>query len=134
MRNAVWKWERQKETMADEIDTLDVVYITPEKIAREARVEAVHSITNDPEALLARLDEIDRNAAGKFIQVLGYEVVENIQRPVYGDTLVYIDDAPDDPQDGSGHYEVYDAEKHGEPYHPIPSRRGFETIAIDKEG
>jgi hypothetical protein len=39
--------------------------------------------------------------------------------PKYGDLVVWVDEAPDDKEDGSGHFETYDADKHGEEYAPV---------------
>ena len=48
-----------------------------------------------------------------------------------GERHVWIDDAPDDPQDGSGHFELYDGSG---VYHPTPSLSGRAPIVIEKQG
>lgn len=106
----------------------EIAFLSPEKIVRERRAEAVHSIPNDPDALIDALNKIDAEASGQYRIVEEYVVEEGVQRPVYAETpVVFVSD------DDGGHFEFYDAGTHGAPYHPIPERRGLETQAVEKE-
>ena len=51
-----------------------------------------------------------------------------------GALCLWVDDAPEDSRDPAGHFERYDPETHGEPYHPIPSRRMTDALRVSREG
>lgn len=113
----------------------EVLYVSPEEIIARRQAELIESQKGgeiDAEEVLDGLREIQRSATGEYREVKGYEVAEGVQGPVLGRVLVYIDEAPDDPQDGSGHYETYTKTDHGEPYHPTPSRRGLTGEVVSK--
>ncbi len=112
----------------------DVVWVAPETVRTALREQAVRRHEGDAEALLRALEEVDR-APGEYRLapddgevvpgIPGHSVrqgVAQVSKP--GALVVWIDDTPDDPDDPSGHFEAYDAAAHGEPYAPIPSRRG----------
>ena len=68
---------------------------------------------------------LDR-AQGEFREVQEPEIVGAVDGvhpgasvPSYGAHVQWVDDAPDDPEDGSGHFEVYD----GSPDDYTPTRK-----------
>lgn len=68
---------------------------------------------------------LDR-AQGEFREALEPKIVGAVEGVTpgvsvaqYGDHVQWVDDAPDDPEDGTGHFEVYG----GEPADYTPSRK-----------
>lgn len=107
---------------ARKVDGSKVVYEAPETL-NQAEFGARLAAAGTPEAALAILAE--RPTRGEYrILESEAEVVEGPQgttvlAPVQGERAVWIDDTPGDREDGAGHFEVYDPERHGDDYNPI---------------
>jgi hypothetical protein len=56
-------------------------------------------------------------ANGEFRLLEGTELVEGAERPVYGERVFWVNDAPGDVEDPTGHFEVYTGED--EDYQPV---------------
>lgn len=112
---------------AKRVDPANIVYEAPETLNRAEIAErlAAAKTAEEAEAILA-----ERPTVGE------YRVVEEALAPVegpqgttvlgprLGERAVWVDEAPGDDEDGSGHFEVYDAGRHGEPYRPIFREEG----------
>jgi hypothetical protein len=99
--------------MGRSIDPASVVWIAPESLAAtpEQIEEAMAEGASGEEiAEMARPPQF-----GEFRVHVEDEITEgNLIVAVYSDDrLVWVDDAPDDNEDGSGHYEVFDEAAHG---------------------
>lgn len=118
-------------------EPVGIVWIAPEVVASARRAQTVKRHDGDADALIEKLEAVERDATGEYRRIRDFDngddsslgsatrieggaAIEEHEDDLY----VWIDDAPDNPDDGSGHFEVYDSAEHGEPYAPIPSRRG----------
>ena len=94
---------------AKSIDPANVVWHAPETIF--ATLPEVAERMSEQLAAAEGVEEtlrIAHQASGEFREYLGEEEVEGRIVPKYGsDRLVWVNDSPDDAEDGSGHYEVY---------------------------
>ena len=61
--------------------------------------------------------EVLDRAQGEYREVLEPVVKDNQTVQQYGDLVQWVDEAPDDPEDGSGHFVTFDGDK-GD-YQPI---------------
>ncbi len=105
-----------------------IAFVSGESLIRERRAAEIRDNPElSGEELIARLDQIEREAQhGEYREVTGHKhdpanEFDDFGSPD-GDRFVWIDDAPDEQENPSGHFEAYDSEKHGG-YHPIPSLR-----------
>lgn len=115
------------------VDAEQVVWVSPETLQREARERVVKAHRGDADALIRKLDEVAETPGeyrvvkkGEVVDGVAGQGVENgvVQVALEENRVVWVDDAPDDPQDPAGHFETYAESRHGESYHPTPSRRG----------
>lgn len=104
------------------IDPADVVWHAPETLhstlpdVAERFNERLKDAT--PEDIIRAAQE----QVGEYRQLQGTRLSEEgLEEPVYGaDRLQWVSDAPDDVEDGSGHYEIYDGPD--DEYQPVVQR------------
>lgn len=94
---------------SQKVDPQDVVWLAPETLAREALAEELAQ-TDDVDEILELLR--DAPTTGQYRELEGSEVVDGpggttVIAPIYGDLVVWVDEAPSDSEDGSGHFERY---------------------------
>jgi hypothetical protein len=107
---------------ARKIDPSKVVYEAPETL-NQAELGERLAAASTPEEALAIL--ADRPVRGEYrvleseAEVVAGPQGTTVLAPVQGELAVWVDDTPEDREDGAGHFEVYDPERHGEDYNPI---------------
>lgn len=104
--------------MARRLDQASVVWLAPETLHQENLAERLADV-DDPDEVLAILNE--RPTQGQYREYLGEELGDGpdgttVKVPVYGDLVVWVDEAPDDKEDGEGHFERYSGDE--EDYEP----------------
>lgn len=94
-----------------------------ETLARERRNKLVAENPDLSGAeLIAAIDEVEQSTRhGQY-----FDVVTN-------EPYVWVDDAPEDTTDPSGHFERYHADQHGKPYQPLQTPEVPGTV-ISKSG
>ena len=111
-----------------------VAWISPETLQHEERERVVKAHRGDADTLLEKLDRVAA-LPGKYVQVKDAE-----EHPEAGLTTrieggVAIDEYEEQRLVcvGQGEYEVYDPEKHGEPYSPLAAElRSAEPRSVEK--
>jgi hypothetical protein len=104
------------------VDPDKVVWLAPETLRQQELAEALAK-AKTPEDALTLLQE--RPTRGEYREIVGTEPVEiadgtTALAPVYGDRLVWVDDAPGEDDKGAGHYERFS----GEDAEYKPTRKG----------
>jgi hypothetical protein len=95
------------------VDQASVVWLAPETLHQEDLAERLAEV-DDPADALAILNE--RPTEGEYREYLGDELGDGpdgttVMVPIYGDLLVWVDEAPDDEEDGTGHFVRYDGDE-----------------------
>lgn len=98
---------------AKQIDPGTVVWFAPESVGQQALAERL-AVASDPDEVREILNS--RPTTGQYRELLGDELVDGpegttVKGPVYGDLVVWVDDAPDDDEDGAGHFERYSGDE-----------------------
>lgn len=104
------------------VDSSKVAWHAPETLNQNELAEQLAGVSSPDEAL-----EIlnARPTVGEFRVLEEESAVQpgpdgtSVLGPVWGDRAVWVDEAPDDREDGAGHFEVYESSKHGETYSPV---------------
>lgn len=101
-----------------------VAFRSPEDLAAAARAEFLRTTKEtDPNKLIDEIESLTaRYQAGEYVAVTGEETKDGVTSATFGRKLVWVDDAPDDPEDGKGHFETYSKTAHGETYRPRIAR------------
>lgn len=103
------------------LDADSVVWFAPETLNQTEFAEKLAAVS-DPNEALEILNS--RPTVGEFRVQTEQATPQpgpegtTVLGPEFGDRAVWVDENPDDREDGSGHFEVYDPERHGEPYNP----------------
>ena len=107
------------------VDSSKVAWLAPETL-NQTDLAAQLAATDNPEEALEILNS--RPTVGEFrVQEEPLALQEQPDGstafgPTWGERAVWVNENPDDREDGSGHFEVYDAARHGDNYTPVFAR------------
>lgn len=104
------------------LNAAEVGWHAPETLRQTELAARLADVTSEGDAL-AILNE--RPTVGEFRILVNQSALQEgpggttVFGPEWGDRAVWVDEEPDNREDAPGHFEIYDAERHGEPYNPI---------------